>query len=98
MEGVRRWKLIERRGEVSAMLKLLVEERKELDEEIFREFGEEELKQGLNAGGGMKLGMRQRSSWEYNEETLEAIKKIKEEAIKSGKAEEINTKYLVIFQ
>jgi hypothetical protein len=92
--GVNKWDLLKRRKEVSEMLKLLSEERKELDRQLIAEFEEEELTRGLAISEGSNLKLHYRTSWEYDTEVLEEIEDIKKRAISEGCAVEITTRYL----
>ena len=86
--------LCNRRLELYRKLKSMEEEKKAIDEQLLNYLSEAELKRGIKATDGSLLKIRNRSSWEYPEDVVRAIKDIREEAQHLGTATKLSTTYL----
>lgn len=86
--------LCERRLQLLRTIKASEEEKKEIDEQLMSYLSEAELKIGVKTRNGNILKIRNRSSWDYPEEVLSAIKNLREEAQHTGTAKKMNSTYL----
>ena len=90
--------LIQRRVEVTSTIKTLEQERQVIDAELLTTFGDAELRFGVRAPGGWVLKQRSRTSWDYDSEVRDAIKGLKVQAQRDGRAQPLLSTYLCLTQ
>jgi len=86
--------LLLRRVEIAEQIKRLEDERKEIDAELAITYSDDELRFGVQFGGGWILKQCHRTSWIYDQQTRDSIKAIQEEAQSRGNAIQQTTAYL----
>jgi hypothetical protein len=90
--------LLQRRLEITGQLKTLEQERQAIDAELLDTFTHAELRFGVRAPGGWVLRQRNRTSWDYDHETRDAIRGIQQQAQRDGRAQPLVSTYLVAVQ
>lgn len=90
--------LLQRRVEISEHLKTLEQERQAIDAELLDAFSDAELRFGVCAPGGWVIRQRNRTSWDYDPETRDAIKGLQQQAQRDGRAQPLVSAYLVATQ
>jgi len=84
--------------EISRQLKTLEQERQAIDAELLEVFSDPELRFGVCAPGGWVLRSRSRTSWDYDPEIRDAIKGLKQQAQRDGRAQPLISTYLCLVQ
>jgi hypothetical protein len=87
--------LLQRRVEITGQLKTLEQERQAIDTELLEVFSDAELRFGVRAPGGWVLRQRNRTSWDYEHETRDAIRGLQQQAQRDGRAQPLVSTYLV---
>ncbi len=90
--------LIQRRVEITGRLKTMEQERQAIDAELLEAFSDTELRFGVRAPGGWVLKQRNRTSWDYDNETRDAIRGLQQQAQRDGRAQPLVSTYLVAVQ
>jgi hypothetical protein len=90
--------LLQRRVEITGQLKTLEQERQAIDAELLDAFSDAELRFGVRAPGGWVLRQRNRTSWDYDHETRDAIRDLQQQAQGDGRAQPLVSTYLVAVQ
>ena len=90
--------LLQRRVEITGQLKTLEQERIAIDAELLEVFSDAELHFGVRAPGGWVLRQRNRTSWDYDHETRDAIRDLQQQAQRDGRAQPLVSTYLVAVQ
>ncbi len=90
--------LLQRRVEITGQLKTLEQERQAIDTELLEVFSDAELRFGVRAPGGWVLRQRNRTSWDYDHETRDAIRDLQQQAQRDGRAQPLVSTYLVAVQ
>jgi hypothetical protein len=90
--------LLQRRVEVTGQLKTLEQERQGIDAELLDAFSDAELRFGVRAPGGWVLRQRNRTSWDYDHETRDAIRDLQQQAQRDGRAQPLTSTYLCLVQ
>jgi hypothetical protein len=90
--------ILMRRVEITCQLKILEQERQEIDAELLGVFSDTELRFGVRAPGGWILKQRSRTTWDYCPEVKDAIKDLQQEAQRDGRAQQLASSYLCLQQ
>ena len=90
--------LLMRRVEITCQLKVLEQERQEIDATLLEAFSDAELRFGVRAPGGWVLKQRSRTSWDYCPEVRDAIKDLQQEAQRDGRAQQLASSHLCLTQ
>jgi hypothetical protein len=90
--------LLQRRVEITGVLKTLERERQAIDANLLDAFTDAELRFGVRAPGGWVLRQRSRTSWDYDPEIRDAIKGLQQQAQRDGRAQPLVSTYLVAVQ
>jgi hypothetical protein len=90
--------LLMRRVEITCQLKVLEQERQEIDATLREAFSDAELRFGVRAPGGWVLKQRSRTSWDYCPEVRDAIKDLQQEAQRDGRAQQLASSHLCLTQ
>ena len=88
--------LLQHRVVLSGQIKVLEQERQEVDQLLMESHSSAELKWGLSAPGGWTLKQRTRTSWQYSARTREVIKQIQQQAQHDGEATPVTSTYLTL--
>ena len=90
--------ILMRRVEITCQLKILEQERQEIDAELLGVFSDTELRFGVRAPGGWVLRSRSRTSWDYSSEVRDSIKSLQQQAQRDGRAQPLTSTYLCLTQ
>ena len=90
--------ILMRRVEITCQLKVLEQERQEIDATLLEVFSDAELRFGVRAPGGWTLKQRSRTSWDYCPEVRDAIKGLQQEAQRDGRAQQLASSRLCLQQ
>ena len=88
--------LLRRRARIAQIGKRLEEERQAIDAELLLVFSPAELRQGIRAPGGWVLQQRNRTCWDYDPDTRDAIKTLQRQAQRDGRAQPLVSTYLCL--
>jgi len=88
--------LLQHRVVLSGQIKVLEQERQEVDQLLMESHSSAELKWGVSAPGGWILKQRTRTSWQYSARTQEVIKQIQQQAQHDGEATPVTSTYLTL--
>jgi len=90
--------LLQHRVVLSGQIKVLEQERQEVDQLLMESHSPAELKWGLSAPGGWTLKQRTRTCWQYSAQIRELIKQIQQQAQHDGEATPVTSTFLSLIK